>query len=122
MRDIDRRLRRYRLSRYATPDDAVRRRLRWVWLAGLLWLAWIGLFSDHSVWRWLRLGREHARTTQELARTEAETRRLEHDLEDPRLARERAEKALREEAGMAGQDEIVYRVDDVVRDSLAPRP
>jgi cell division protein FtsB len=118
MRDIDRRIRRYRLARYALPDDPVRRRLRWAWLAGALWLVWIGLFSDHSVLRLAGLGHDHARTERDLERTRAEVTRLEAELRDPRRMRERGEKVLREDAGMAAPGEIIYRIDGGRADSL----
>ena len=49
MRDIGRRIQRYRLSRYAPPRGPVRRRLKWLWLLGAGWLTWIGVVSDHSL-------------------------------------------------------------------------
>jgi cell division protein FtsB len=121
MRDIDRRIRRYRLARYALPDDPVRRHLRWAWLVGALWLLWIGLFSDHSVLRLAGLGRDQDRTERVLERTRAEVARLEAELRDPARMRERGEKALREGAGMARPGEIVYRIDGGRADSLARR-
>jgi cell division protein FtsB len=113
MRDISHRLARRR-SRFAAPEDPVRRRLRWAWLAVALWLLWIGLFSEHSIWRFARLGRDNSRATSELARTRERVARLEAERSDPQRMRERGEKALRENGGMARKGEIIYQVDDVV--------
>jgi cell division protein FtsB len=113
MRDISHRLSRRR-SPFATAEDPVRRRLRWAWVAGVLWLVWIGLLSDHSVWRLARLGVEHTRTTSELAQARAEVERLERERRDPAVMRELGEKVLRERGGMAQPGEIIYRVDDTV--------
>ena len=121
MRDIDRRIRRYRLARYALPDDPVRRRMRWAWLLGALWLLWIGLFSDHSVLRLAGLGRDLGRTERELGQTRSEVARLESELRDPARMKELGEKALREGSGMARPGEIVYRIDPGRPDSLARR-
>ncbi len=121
MRDISDRLGRYRLGRYATPVDPVRRRLRWAWLAGGLWLVWFVLLSDHSVWRLARLGRESARVAHDLEVARAEVARLEAERADPRVMRERGEKVLRERGGMAQPGEIIYRVDDQTP-RTAPRP
>ncbi len=113
MRDISHRLARRR-SPFAAAEDPVRRRLRWAWLAGALWLVWIGLLSDHSVWRLARLGVEDARTTRELANARAEVERLESERKDPQRMRELGEKVLRERGGMAQPGEIIYRVDETV--------
>lgn len=122
MSDISRRLGRYRLSRYAAPVDLVRRRLRWAWLAGALWVVWLALLSDHSVWRLARLAAENARTTRELARTRADVARLEAERDDPQRMRERGEKALREQAGMAQRGEIIYRIDDATPGAAPAQP
>lgn len=117
MRDISRRIQRYRLSRYSMPRDPVRRRLRWFWVAALAWLAWVGLFSEHSFYRLWRMKQERVRTERELQRTRAEIRTLDKDRRDPEAQRERAEKLLRERAGMARPGEIIYRIQDDRPDS-----
>jgi len=119
MRDIGSRLRRYRLSRYALPVDPIRRRLRWGWIALALWLVWIGFASDHSLWRIWQLGRENARAERDLHRTQESMARLESELANPESSRELAEKALRERTGMARPGEIIYRIREGARDSLA---
>ena len=110
MSDIGSRLSRYRLSRYAPPSDPLRRGLRWGWIALALWLVWIGILSDHSLWRIWSLGRESARAEQKLAKTQAEVDQLDAELSNPATQRELAERALRERTGMARPGEIVYRI------------
>ncbi len=110
MGDIDSRLRRYRLSRYAPPPDPLRRGLRLGWLALGLWLVWIAVLSDHSLWRIWRLGHERSQAEQDLQRTKSEVYRLDAELGNPATQRELAERALREKTGMARPGEIVYRI------------
>jgi cell division protein FtsB len=110
MSDIGSRIHRYRLSRYAPPIDRVRRRLRWAWVVGILWLIWISVGGDHSLWRIFRLERENARARTELTGMRGEIDRLDQQIHDPRVGREIAEKALREKNGMARPNEIVYRI------------
>lgn len=110
MGNIDSRLRRYRLSRYAPPADPLRKGLRWGWIALALWLVWIGLLSDHSLWRIWRLGHDNARAEKELTQTRAEVARLDAELNNPATQRELAERALRERTGMARPGEIIYRI------------
>ncbi len=110
MRDISARIQRYRLSRYAPPEDRVRRRLRWVWLGAALWLVWVGFLSDHNFVRLWRLGQERARMQADLQRLNAEIARLSAELKDPAAQRSLAEHALRENAGMAQPGEIIYRI------------
>jgi cell division protein FtsB len=110
MRDIGSRIQRYRLSRYAAPVDVVRRRLRWGWLLGALWLLWVGLISDHSLLRIWSLGRENGRVKAQLASARDEIDRLDTQLKDPAASRRLAEHELREKSGMARPNEIVYRI------------
>ena len=109
MSDIGTRIHRNRLSRYALPVDRVRRRLRWVWALGALWLIWISLVGDHSLWRIWRLSEENRRAAQRLAQTNAEIAKQDQWLHDPRTERERAERDLRDK-GMARKGELVYRI------------
>lgn len=109
MRDIGVRIQRYRLSRYAAPVDRTRRRLRWFWVVGALWLVWIGLVSDHNGYRIWKLGQEERVNWQEIARLAQESNRLIRESSDPRLRRKAAEAYLREQAGMARPDEIIYQ-------------
>jgi cell division protein FtsB len=118
MRDIGSRIGRYRLSRYAPPRDAVRRRLRWIWLAALAWIAWAGLLSDHSFYRLWRLEQEQQRTQLELERTRREIVALEKESRDPEARRDRNEREMRR-AGMARENEIVYRIHAPSTDSVA---
>ena len=95
MRDIGARINRYRLSRYAPPEDRLRRRLRWAWVVFALWAVWVGLLSEHSFLRLWSLGREDTKNRTEVG---AQRRR--------RLA---AEDYLRRNAQMARKNEIVYQ-------------
>jgi cell division protein FtsB len=92
---------------------------RWIWAGLALWLLWAGLVSDHSFYRIWRLGRENERYQLELERVRHEIDRLEAELRSPQAMRERAERQLREENGMAKPGEIIYRIFGGPRDSLA---
>ena len=109
MRDIGDRIQRYRLSRYAPQIDRVRRRLRWAWIVGVLWLVWVGFVSEHSFYRIWQLDREKQLDRRELARLAAESEQLEREASDPRRRRVAAEAYLREKAGMARPGEIIYQ-------------
>jgi cell division protein FtsB len=121
VRDIGRRIERYRLARYAAPEDRLRRKLRWVWAGVALWVVWVGFLSDHSLWRLWRLRAETAASRQKLEQTQAEIARLEEESHDPRARRERAERVMRERNGMAKPGEIIYRIDGEPPDTLAKR-
>ncbi len=107
MRDIGRRIQRYRLSRYAPPGQRAPRRLGWIGIAALAWLAWAGLFSDHSMWRIWQLERERAVAERTLTEARAEREQLEDDLTDPAAIRLRQEQAIRKD-GYAAPDEFIY--------------
>ena len=121
MQDIGTRLKRYRLSRYAPPEDPLRRKLRWGWIALGLWLVWIGLLSDHSLWRIWRLTRDNAHAESDLRRTQESVSRLESQLDNPETSREQAERVLRERTGMARPGEIIYRIRSVPKGDSAGR-
>jgi cell division protein FtsB len=110
MRDIGARIQRYRLSRYAAPEDRVRRSLRWAWLFAALWLVWVGFVSEHNFVRLWQLTREHQRSSAELRRLDAEVARLDAQQRDPAAQRLLAEHALREKSGMAKPGEIIYSI------------
>ena len=116
MRDIGRRIQRYRLSRYRAPQGGIPRPPRWVWLLAALWLAWVGVISERSLYRIWRMGDEDARAQQELARVQEEIARLDKEARDPRAALRDAERALRRE-GFARRGEVVYRIDSAVPDT-----
>ncbi len=111
MRDIGTRIQRYRLSRFARPSDRTRRRLRWVWVVGALWLVYVSVLSEHSFLRLWRFRQEDARNRAELQRTRAEIQRLSREADDPVLRRLNAERQLREKVQMAKPGEIIYRFD-----------
>jgi cell division protein FtsB len=110
MRDIGPRILRYRLSRYALPEDRVRRGLRWVWLAGALWLVWVGLLSEHNLLRLQQLSHERQRSEAGLQQLNREVARLSAQYRDPAAQRLLAEHALREKSGMAKPGEIIYQI------------
>lgn len=92
--------------------------LRWVLLAVSAWLLYAGVFSDHSLWRILRLRQDIAASDAEVRRVQAEARKLEARLDDPRAREEHAEEVLRSQ-GFAKPGEIVYRLGDAAGDSTA---
>jgi len=110
MRDIGARIQRYRLSRYAPPEDRVRRGLRWAWLAGALWLVWVGFVSEHNFVRLRQLAHERQRSEDGLQRLSREVVRLDAQRRDPAAQRLLAEHALREKSGMARPGEIIYQI------------
>jgi cell division protein FtsB len=110
MRDIGTRIQRYRLSRYAPPEDCVRRGLRWAWLVGALWLVWVGFVSEHNFMRLQQLAREARHSEAELRQLHGEVARLDAEERDPAARRLLAEHALRERSGMARPGEIIYRI------------
>jgi cell division protein FtsB len=110
MRDIGTRIQRYRLSRYAPPEDRVRRGLRWAWLVGALWLVWIGFVSEHNLVRLRQLSHEGQRSEAELRQLHSEVARLDAEQRDPAARRLLAEHALRERSGMAKPGEIIYLI------------
>jgi cell division protein FtsB len=110
MRDIGTRIQRYRLSRYAPPEDRVRRGLRWAWLVGALWLVWIGFVSEHNLLRLRQLSRESHRSEVRLQQLNSEVARLDAQQRDPAARRLLAEHALREKLGQARPGEIVYQI------------
>src|SRR5439155_27190479 len=103
--DIGRRIRRYRLSRYATPQNGLGRPPRWVWVVAALWLAWVGFVSDHSLYRIWRTGADAARTRHDLEEARSEIVRHEREARDPGHQAREAEAALRAQ-GYARQNEI----------------
>ncbi len=119
MRDLGSRIRRYRLARYAPEGSPLLRRLRWVWLIAVVWLAWASFISQHSFYRTWQLDRENTRTRQELERLRAEVDRLDSEARDPEAGRMRAERELREQHGMAKPGEIIYRIQPRGADTLA---
>jgi cell division protein FtsB len=110
LRDIGTRIQRYRLSRYAPPEDRVRRGLRWAWLVGALWLVWVGFVSEHNLVRLRQLSQERQRSEDRLQRLNSEVARLDAQQRDPAAQRLLAEHALREKSGMAKPGEIIYQI------------
>jgi cell division protein FtsB len=119
MRDIGRRIQRYRLSRYRAPQSGFPRPPRWVWLLAALWLVYVGVISERSLYRIWRMGDEDARAQRDLARVREEIGRLDKEARDPKSALRDAERALRRE-GFARRGEVVYRIEAAVPDTTRP--
>ena len=96
----------------------VRSRMRWLWLAGLVWLVWAAFISEHGFLRIGRLRRELSGARTELRRVQAENAALDARLADPRERTEHAEALLRAQ-GMARPGEIIYRLGGARADSGA---
>lgn len=117
MRDIGRRIRRYRLSRYRQPGGSLPRPPRWVWIVAALWLAYVTVFSERSLYRIWRMGDENARAQRQLLEVREEIARLDREARDPAARMREAERALRRE-GFARRGEVIYRIDGADPDSL----
>ena len=117
VRDIVNRIRRHRLSRYATGGGSLLRGLRWTLPILSLWGAYALLFGGHSLLRIWGMTRERARARTELAATEQERAKLESQLRDPGARRQQAERWLRERYGWAPPGEIIYRIPGPASDS-----
>ena len=118
MRDISRRLGRYRLSRYGPSETAFWRRVPWFWPLLGLWAVYAVFVSEHSLWRIWSLGAEARRSEAELQTAHAEVERLRTEMNDPHRRRDLAERVLRERNGFASPDETVYRFEGEPGDSL----
>ena len=121
MRDIGKRIGRYRLSRYAMPEERPVRKFRWAYPLVGLWLLYVGVLSEHSMLRIWQMTRENARATTQLDSLKIEVDRLDHELRDPQAKRARGERVLRERVRYARPGEIIYTIEDHVPDSLARR-
>ena len=117
MRDIGRRIQRYRLSRYRPIQGGMPRPPRWAWVLGALWLVYVGVVSERSLYRIWRMGAENARAERELAEARAEIARMEREGRDPKAQLEEAERALRRE-GFAKRGELIYRIQPGALDTL----
>ena len=117
MRDIGRRIQRYRLSRYRPEPAGLPRPPRWVWLAAAAWLVYVGILSDRSFYRIWRMGQENAHAQRGLRQAEAEIGRLDRDARDPHARVDEAERALRKE-GFAKHGELIYRIQPGAIDTL----
>ena len=115
-KDITRRVLSRPLHSPYLPGGGARPRRRWLWLLLAAWLAWIGVFSSHSLWRITRLKHDLSGANAEIARVHAQTRHLDDQLSDPQARAEHGEEMLRRQ-GMARPGEIVYRLGGV-SDSL----
>lgn len=100
---------------FARPLEAVgfgaraRHIPRWFWLAAGLWLAWVIVLSDHSVWRIVQLKREIASAERDARELKKSTSMLESQMSDPYTRKFHAEEIARTQHGWAAPGEIVYR-------------
>jgi cell division protein FtsB len=117
MRDIGRRIRRYRLSRYRLPQSSLPRPPRWVWILAALWLAYVSVLSERSLYRIWRMSDENARAQRQVDEVRREIARLDREAKDPEARLREAEKTLRRE-GFARKGEVIYRIDGADPDSV----
>lgn len=111
-RDITRRVLSRPLRSPFAPGGGDPTRHRWIWLGLGVWLLWVTVISDHSLWRIAQLKRELSQAERDLDRVTTESRTIQASLEDPIARREQAERVLRTQQGWSRPGEIIYRVDD----------
>ena len=115
--DILARLKRHR-SRYATPESGWSRSRRWLWSLLGLWAIYVGVLSEHSLWRLWRVRQQAARTAGTARETQAEADRIDRQIHEPAQRRDLSERVLREEHGLARKGEEIYRLEGESPDSL----
>ncbi|UCF79143.1 MAG: septum formation initiator family protein [Candidatus Eiseniibacteriota bacterium] len=113
MRDVAGRIKKYRLVRYRRPEPKARRTLlRLLLIALCVWLAYQVIASEHGL---IKISRTKSEI-QELDREAASLVNEKEELDETAKTYENnpylVEKALRDELGMAKEDEIVYRFED----------
>ncbi len=81
---------------------------RWLLIGLAVWALWVGVLSDHSLWRIAQLKHDLANAKSETQRIQLETQALDERVADPRAKREHAE-TLQRRNGWAMPGEIVYR-------------
>lgn len=111
-RDITKRVLGRPLRSPFAPGGGDPTRGRWIVAGVALWLLWVTVISEHSLWRIVQLKRELVQANRELGRVTAETEAIQASLEDPITRREQAERVLRTEQGWSRPGEIIYRVDE----------
>ena len=82
---------------------------RWFWLIAGVWLAWVLVVSEHSVWRISQLKHEIAQAEADGRKLRQDTARLQAQLSDPEAKQFRAEEIARTQHGWAAPGEIVYK-------------
>ena len=98
------------------PGGGARPHSRWLILLPLAWLLWVGVLSDHRLWRIARLKQDLQRATTEIRHVRTETAQLEARLNDPQARAENAEEHLRG-LGMSRPGETIYRIGAAAADS-----
>ena len=91
------------------PGGRARRIPHWFWLVAGVWLAWVTVLSDHSLWRIAQLKREIASSEREAERLKQDTEQLERQVRDPEARKFGAEEIARTQHGWAAPGELVYR-------------
>ncbi len=94
-------------SPYMPGHDRSNRR-RWIWIGVAAWMLWVGVLSDHSLWRIAQLKRELAEARSETQVIQRKTQTLDDSRSDPRAKQDHAE-AVQRRNGWAVPGEIVYR-------------
>ncbi|KPJ59276.1 MAG: hypothetical protein AMJ46_11955 [Latescibacteria bacterium DG_63] len=113
MRDVAGRIKKYRLVRYRRPEPKARRTLLRILLIALsVWLAYQVIASEHGLIKISRTKSEISELDREAASLVKEKEELDETAERNENNPYLVEKALRDELGMAKEDEIVYRFED----------
>lgn len=111
-RDITKRVLSRPLRSPFAPGGGDPTRGRWILIGIGVWLLWVGVLSDHSLWRIAQLKRELSNAGRELDRVTEESHAIQASLEDPVARREQAERVLRTQQGWSRPGEIIYRVEE----------
>lgn len=110
-KDITARIMRRPLRSPYMPGHSHSNKRRWIWIGVGAWALWVGVISEHSLWRIAQLKHDLANAKSESARIQRETQKLDERVADPRAKREHAE-AVQRRNGWAMPGEIVYRFRD----------
>jgi cell division protein FtsB len=113
MRDVASRIKKYRLLRYRRPEPKARRTLLRILLLALsVWLAYQVIASEHGLIKISRTKGELKELDREAASLIKEKEELNETAKKYENNPYLVEKSLRDELGMAKEDEIVYRFED----------
>jgi cell division protein FtsB len=93
---------------------------RLVGVLAFVWVAYLFLISDHSIFRYTMLGRENEELSAEIARTELTLDSLNAAVRELDSDRERIERVARERYHFVGEDEKAYVFVEVEKED-APR-
>ena len=116
-KDITARIMRRPLRSPYMAGHAHSNKRRWILIGLGVWALWVGLISDHSLWRIAQLKNDLTSAKSETERIQRDTQKLDERVADPRAKQEHAE-AVQRRNGWAMPGEIVYRFrEGAVRDS-----